>query len=267
MIQHEDVSLYFIDPREIEWKPGAKSRDGERVKLMPYADPRAYMDRLDRLDPNWSDERQVHLAGNKIVAVCTVILNGKRRSAVGEAELVTTQRGKEADNTMAATAADAQAFKRACAAHGVGRELYFTQDVWVPAEEAKDYQYGRKQAPLVFVGPYRFLNQHVQELIASIGDQPSRNRQPRQSAQRPAPNGNGRSNGNGHQPAAEPQPQANGDPGNYVIPFGKNQGKTLSEVSRKALEWYAQEMQPNTQRGRELQLKAQQYLEALAVAA
>ncbi len=52
--------------------------------------------------------------------------------------------------------------------------------------------------------------------------------------------------------------------GDYVIPLGKNKGKKLSQVSRRAVEWYANEMSPHTDLGEELQEAAKAYLEELA---
>ncbi len=49
--------------------------------------------------------------------------------------------------------------------------------------------------------------------------------------------------------------------GDYIIPFGKNKGKKLSDVSRRAVEWYANEMDPSTSVGEELQEAAKAFLE------
>lgn len=59
------------------------------------------------------------------------------------------------------------------------------------------------------------------------------------------------------------------DHGSFVIPIGKNEGKKLSEVTHKAVRWYAEEMSPaRTNAGRELQEAARAYLEVLpAIAA
>jgi len=52
-----------------------------------------------------------------------------------------------------------------------------------------------------------------------------------------------------------------------VIPVGKNKGQKLAEVSNKAVQWYAHEMEPTTPEARHLQAQAKAYLEALQVAA
>ncbi len=79
---------------------------------------------------------------------------------------------------------------------------------------------------------------------------------------------------NGHKPAAqsapapvaeiedldEPAGTAQPDFGLFVIPLGKNQGKTLAEMSQNWLLWAANEMQPTNDDGRKLQEAAKAYL-------
>ena len=73
--------------------------------------------------------------------------------------------------------------------------------------------------------------------------------------------------------APEPSAPTDGngyhDLGSFVIPIGKNEGKKLSEVTHKAVRWYAETMSSaKTSAGRELQNAARAYLEVLpAIAA
>jgi len=60
---------------------------------------------------------------------------------------------------------------------------------------------------------------------------------------------------------------SNGNPGAFIIPFGNNEGKQLSEVSPRAIKWYAEQMDPKNPEGEALQKAAQAYLEVLAVTA
>ena len=66
-------------------------------------------------------------------------------------------------------------------------------------------------------------------------------------------------------PAPAPVP-ASASAGDYEIPIGKNgpkdgkPGKKLSEVSQKAVEWYANELKPASEKARELQENAKAYL-------
>ncbi len=89
-----------------------------------------------------------------------------------------------------------------------------------------------------------------------------------------APSGNG----NGHKPTAQVAPAAaptavaeiedldepaeatQPDLGSFVIPLGKNMGKTLAEMSPTWLAWAANEMQPTNDDGRKLQEAAKAYL-------
>jgi hypothetical protein len=74
-------------------------------------------------------------------------------------------------------------------------------------------------------------------------------------------------------PGSEPGPAPRGGPGQeavalargYIIPLGKNQGKPLGEASPQALAWYAQEFNPTTEKGRELQAQARVLVAAQVV--
>ena len=57
--------------------------------------------------------------------------------------------------------------------------------------------------------------------------------------------------------------EENGDYGSLVIPIRKNKGQKLADVSHKAVQWYAHELEPTTPDARELQAKAKAYLQAL----
>ncbi len=51
-----------FDPNIVEWRITETSRDGTRAQMMPYADPRAYSDRLNALftPAGWSRKYAVH---------------------------------------------------------------------------------------------------------------------------------------------------------------------------------------------------------------
>lgn len=127
-----------FDPNEIKWRVVKTGQGGRRGAILPFADPRAYTDRLNRLltPSGWSRECVV----SHIPSLCRqkddrVIVTAKILSAVA----VTihgvgshTGAGEEwADEENAATSADAQAFKRACSYFGLGRYLYRFHEVWV----------------------------------------------------------------------------------------------------------------------------------------
>jgi hypothetical protein len=135
-----------FDAAEIKWRVTATStqqaRHGpqKRGQLVAYADQRAYTDRLNQVFGEWgwtrsyevqvaqnferrapSDRTQTAIAA-KVVVVSTVTIHGLgSHTGVGE---------EWADDQNAATRAEAQAFKRACACFGLGRYLYNLDQTW-----------------------------------------------------------------------------------------------------------------------------------------
>jgi hypothetical protein len=141
-----------FDPTEIKWRvtntTQMGSRNGPRFRgqMLAYADPRAYTDRLNELftPAGWTRDYTVQLVQNferkergsaertitaKIVVTCKVTIHGfGAHTGLGE---------EWADNDNAGTAAEAQAFKRACSCFGLGRYLYDLEGQWVDLDEKK----------------------------------------------------------------------------------------------------------------------------------
>jgi hypothetical protein len=140
-----------FDPGEIKWRVTATSTNQgnhgsqKRGQLVAYADQRAYTDRLNDVFGEWGWTRgyDVQVAQNferrapgdktrtavaaKVVVVCKVTVCGLgSHTGVGE---------EWADDPNAATRAEAQAFKRACACFGLGRYLYDLDSVWVDLDQ------------------------------------------------------------------------------------------------------------------------------------
>ncbi|MGA9305877.1 MAG: Rad52/Rad22 family DNA repair protein [Candidatus Sulfotelmatobacter sp.] len=130
-------------PSVIEWRVTNTSKGGSpRGQVMPYADQRAYTDRLNALltPAGWTRRYTVHTSANferakdkrvvaKVLVTCELTIFGLgSHSATGE---------EWADNDNAGTAAEAQAFKRACSCFGLGRYLYYFTGVWVDLDERK----------------------------------------------------------------------------------------------------------------------------------
>jgi hypothetical protein len=109
-------------PSRITWRPGALSEKKEKALALAYADLRAYQDRLDTVcGLDWSVSYTPW--GERII--CHLTISGITRSSTGEPD-------SEAERSeIAGTAAEAQAFKRACAMFGMGRYLYNLPTVWV----------------------------------------------------------------------------------------------------------------------------------------
>jgi hypothetical protein len=115
-------------PRLIELKPGAVTKDRQRALAMPYTDTRVYQHRLDAVvgPEGWS---VIYHQGARGL-VCELTILGVTKSATGD---FPTDAGDE--NAM--TSAEAQSFKRACAAFGLGRYLYRLPQVWGAYDDQK----------------------------------------------------------------------------------------------------------------------------------
>jgi hypothetical protein len=132
-----------FDPAVIEWRVTNTTKSGKlRGQVIPYADPRAYTDRLNSLftPAGWTRKYAVHTSANferstdqktvaKVFVTCELTIFGLgSHSATGE---------EWTDNDNAGTSAEAQAFKRACACFGLGRYLYHFDGIWVDLDERK----------------------------------------------------------------------------------------------------------------------------------
>jgi hypothetical protein len=134
-----------FDLREIKWRVTNTGDQGRRGAVNPYADPRAYKDRLNSLfSPNgWSESYEVtvvehsirrkggqaEMITGKILVTCKVSIPGVgEHSGTGE---------EWSDAECAMTSADAQAFKRACSSFGLGRYLYSIPEQWVKLDQKK----------------------------------------------------------------------------------------------------------------------------------
>ena len=118
------------------------AKDKKRGQIVPYADPRAYADRLNALfsPQGWTREYKIEtmsnitrmkkgesIASGKILVTCTVSIVGlSAHSGTGE---------EWADDENGMTSADAQAFKRACACFGLGRYFYEFHGSWVDLDQ------------------------------------------------------------------------------------------------------------------------------------
>ena len=136
-----DLELPF-DPSVIEWRVTNTAKDKRRGQVMPYADQRAYTDRLNALltPAGWTRKYAVHTSANfqrgkdqktvaKIFVTCELTILGLgSHSATGE---------EWADDDNAGTSAEAQSFKRACSCFGLGRYLYYFTGVWVDIGDRK----------------------------------------------------------------------------------------------------------------------------------
>src|SRR5665213_4126489 len=127
-----------FDPAQIKWRVMHTSGDGRSGVILPFADPRAYTDRLNQLftPAGWTREYTISTVpsltrmekGRAIVTSKVLVARAVTISRLGSH----TGTGEEwADRENAVTAADAQAFKRACSCFGLGRYLYSFGEAWV----------------------------------------------------------------------------------------------------------------------------------------
>ena len=127
-----------FDPAQIKWRVMRTSDDRRSGAVLPFADPRAYTDRLNQLftPAGWTREYTISTVPSltrvdkgKVVVTSKVLVS----TAVSINRLGShTGTGEEwADRENAVTAADAQAFKRACSCFGLGRYLYRFEETWV----------------------------------------------------------------------------------------------------------------------------------------
>jgi hypothetical protein len=131
-----------FSPDQVRWRVTNTTNDKRRGQIVPYADCRAYTDRLNALftPQGWTREYEVQTMTNitrvkkgesivsgKVLVTCTVTILGiGSHSGTGE---------EWADDDNGMTSADAQAFKRACSCFGLGRYFYDIPAVWVDLDQ------------------------------------------------------------------------------------------------------------------------------------
>ena len=128
-----------FDANLVQWRITEWSDDGTRGLMMPYADPRAYSDRLNSLftPAGWTRKYSVQASAPvqrskrgpaaKILVTCEVTL-----TCIG----TNSGTGEEwSDKENALTGAEAQAFKRALSCFGLGRYLYDVDGQWIELDQ------------------------------------------------------------------------------------------------------------------------------------
>jgi hypothetical protein len=129
-----------FDPEAVEFKAGATTQDKARALALAYVDSRVYQGRLDTVAPDWRNEYTREYAGDRVIITCALTVAGVTRQAIGESLQANARHdGSTVIEENAATTAEAQAFKRACSAFGLGRYLYSVPQVWA------DYDSGKRQ--------------------------------------------------------------------------------------------------------------------------
>ena len=127
---------------QVLWRVTNTANNRTRGQVVPYADPRAYTDRLNALvsPQGWTrsyetvtmnnitrSKRNAEIVTGKILVTCKVTIDGLgTHSGTGE---------EWADEDNAMTSAEAQAFKRACSCFGLGRYFYDFDAPWVDIDD------------------------------------------------------------------------------------------------------------------------------------
>ena len=119
-------------PDDVEWKPGAVTRDRKKGLAMPYITSRAIQDRLDDVcgPANWRNEFQ---SGPEGGVLCGIAVN-----VTGDPvnpQWVTKWDGAENTEVEAIKGGLSGAMKRAAVQWGIGRYLYTLPVQWVPLNE------------------------------------------------------------------------------------------------------------------------------------
>lgn len=128
-----------FDLQVVQWRVTEWSDDQTRGLMLPYADPRAYSDRLNDLftPAGWRRKYTVQTSAPvqrtkrgpaaKILVTCEVTI-----ACIG----TNSGTGEEwSDKENALTGAEAQAFKRALSCFGLGRYLYDIDGQWVELDQ------------------------------------------------------------------------------------------------------------------------------------
>jgi hypothetical protein len=236
-------------PDQVRWRVTNTTNDKKRGQIAPYADSRAYTDRLNSLftPQGWTREYKVQTMTNitrvkkaetivsgKVLVTCTVTILGLgSHSGTGE---------EWADDDNGMTSADAQAFKRACSCFGLGRYFYDIQAVWVDLDQNR--QPVRTPTLLAWALPENWRK----------GMRPS-GRNGNGSPAGPSSGTNGRSqsngnnsprvSGNGHSHAGDSKGSASGRNGDDIDAHIMSLGKTVGTVLyRNILREYGRVNQP-----------------------
>jgi hypothetical protein len=216
-----------FSPDRIEWRLqscGSKPDGTIWARCLAYIDNRAAMERLDEVyGEDWSHREDFRQIGNS--AVCTVAI-----TIAGEGEFQRTVCGScevelnKTDDIDPFKSAASGAMKRAVVNLGVGRYLYEMPDAWAEVTDSGIYQGKTKEGVRFKWNP------------PSLGATAPAPYEPAHVESKPSP-------------ARAAAPATSGNWRDVVIPFGKQQGKTLGSLPPKSLQWWQENYQPKPYKG------------------
>ena len=118
--------------QDVEWKPGATTRDKSKGLAMCYISSRAVQNRLDEVcgPADWRNEFQPGPEGGVLCGISVYV-----ERADGTAEWVTKWDGSESTDIEAVKGGLSGSMKRAAVQWGIGRYLYDLPAQWVRLDD------------------------------------------------------------------------------------------------------------------------------------
>jgi len=218
-----DLEVPF-PPDQVRWRVTNTTNDKKSGQIVPYADPRAFTDRLNALfsPQGWTREYKIEtmnnitrmkkgetIASGKVLVTCSVTIIGLwSHSGTGE---------EWADDDNGMTSADAQAFKRACSCFGLGRYFYDFPAIWV------DLDQNRQPARAPMLSAWALPENWRKGMRPT-----SRNGNGKAGAGSQEGRPNGASNGNNGQAPTRPTSPTNGNSSNGQSQTGKANGSSAA---------------------------------------
>lgn len=184
-----------FSPADVEWKPGATTRDKSKGLAMAYLTSRAVQQRFDDVcgPADWRNEFQ---AGPDGGVLCGISIRVERED--GTADWVTKWDGADNSQVEAVKGGLSGSMKRAAVQWGVGRYLYELPATWVRLDDRGRFA-ETPRIPAQYL-PKGARSEAAPRQTSSPQRQASRGQQTRQAPQprggqrrivRPAPSGDG----------------------------------------------------------------------------
>lgn len=248
----------------IEWRIGScgEKQDGSVwARCLAYIDNRAAMERLDEVfGLNWSHREEFHQVGGQAVCVVTISIEGSYKPS-DELEFpcrsVTGSCLVEANGDIDPfKSAASGAMKRAVVNLGIGRYLYGLPEAWAVIDPNGKYDGKTKQNTRFRWNPPQLPawagggNQSPQSVRADAPEPrpvaPAAKPAAKPAAiQLPKEVDEILDNATKVKAVARPHPApAAGTGADPVIPFGNNKGKTISQLSERDLDYWANKWEP-----------------------
>lgn len=219
----------------IEWRIqscGEKSDGSVWARCLAYIDNRAAMERLDEVyGEGWSHREEFKQIGN--TAVCTVTITVEGRTVCGSCEVELNK----SDDIDPFKSAASGASKRAVVNLGIGRYLYELPEAWAVIHDGGKHQ-GKTKNGTKFRWDPPSIDAPVERFASQVGIDHLMPRTPihgSEATRQPAP--------------VVSAPAGDGDWRSVLIPFGKQQGKSLGSLPAASLKWWQDNYQPKPYKG------------------